>query len=109
MSIGRALNCKPRIQQFCENHQPKNGEGIDNDRLKAKHWYLLEALHTALGPFYAATLCSEGNNKTLSDWFCTLDFLLNDIDGSKNHFGELADANPGSEEYTFLQVGSAAS
>jgi hypothetical protein len=109
MSIGRALNCKQRIQQFCENHQPKRGEGIDNDRLKAKHWYLLEALHTALGPFYAATLSSEGNNKTLLDWFCTLDYVLDSIDASKNHFGKLADENPGSEEYTFLQAGAAAS
>lgn len=108
MSIGRALNCKQRIQQFCENHRPKRGEGIDNDRLKAEHWCLLEELHTALGPFYAATLCCEGNNKTLSKWFCTLDYVLDSVDASKNRFGDLADENPGSEEYTFLQAGAAA-
>jgi len=62
-----------------------------------------------LGPFFAATLSSEGNNKTLLDWFWTLDFVLDSVDASKNHFGELANENPGSEEYTFLQAGAAAS
>jgi len=108
MSIGRALNCKLRIQQFCENHHPKRGEGIENDRLKAHHWFLLEKLHDALEPFYEATLCSEGNDNTLSEWFCTLDYVLDSVDGSKNEFEELAGENPKSEEYTFLQAGAAA-
>jgi len=108
MSIGRALNCKLRIQQFCENHHPKRGEGLENDRLKAHHWFLLEKLHDALEPFYEATLCSQGNSNILSEWFCTLDYVLDSIDGSKNKFEELAGENPESEEYTFLQAGAAA-
>jgi hypothetical protein len=108
MSIGRALNCKLRIQQFCENHHPKRGEGIENDRLKAHHWFLLEKLHDALEPFYEATLCSEGNSNTLSEWIYTLDYVLDSADGSKNEFEELAGENPESEEYTFLQAGAAA-
>ena len=104
MSIGRALNCKLRIQQFCDNHCPKCGEGIENDRLRAHHWFLLEKLHDALEPFYEATLCSEGNNNTLSKWFYTLDYVLDSIDKSKIEFEALASENPESEEYSFLQA-----
>jgi hypothetical protein len=108
MSIGRALNCKLRIQQFCDNHHPKRGEGIENDRLKAHHWFLLEKLHDTLEKFYETTLCNEGNNTTLSGWFYSLDYLLDSIDRSKNEFEELADENPESEEYAFLQASAAA-
>lgn len=108
MSIGRALNCKLRIQQFCENHHPKRGEGVENDRLKAHHWFLLEKLHDALEPFYEATLCTQGNSNTLSEWFYTLDYVLDSIDGSKNEFEALAGENPESEEYAFLQAAAAA-
>src|SRR5579871_6601675 len=108
MSIGRALNCKMRIQQFCENHNPKHGEGIENDRLKPQHWRLLEKLHDTLGAFYETTLCGEGNNNTLGDWFYSLDYLLDSINSSKIEFEELADKYPKSEEYTFLQASAAA-
>ena len=108
MSIGRALNCKLRIQQFCENHHPKRGEGIENDRLKAHHWFLLEKLHDALEPFYEATLCSEGNSNTLSGWFTTLDYVLDSIYENKNEFEALAGKNSESEEYAFLQIAAAA-
>jgi hypothetical protein len=37
-----------------------------------------------------------------------LDYVLDSIDTSKTQFGELADENPGSEEYSFLQAGAAA-
>jgi hAT family C-terminal dimerisation region len=97
-----------RIQQFCENHHPKRGEGIENDRLKAHHWFLLERLHDSLEPFYEATLCCEGNDNTLSEWFYTLDYVLDSIDRSKNEFEELARDNPESEDYAFLQAASAA-
>lgn len=69
---------------------------------------MLQELHNALGPYYAGTLSSEGNSKTLMDWFYTLDFILDSTDASKNKFGDLADENPGSDEYTFLQAGAAA-
>src|SRR5579871_2579237 len=108
MSIGRALNCKMRIQQFCENHNPKHGEGIENDRLKPQHWRLLEKLHDTLGAFYETTLCGEGNNNTLGDWFYSLDYLLDSINSSKIEFEEHADKYPKSEEYTFLQASAAA-
>jgi hypothetical protein len=90
MSIGRALKCKLRIQQFCENHIPKPGEGIENDRLNAQHWLLLQKLHDALQPFYEASLCSQGNNNTLSDWFYTLDYVLDSIGKTKSEFETLA-------------------
>ena len=97
-----------RIQQFCDNHHPKRGEGIENDRLKAHHWFLLEKLHDALEPFYEATLCSQGNNNTLSEWFYTLDYVLDSIDKRKIEFEALASENPESEEYAFLQAASVA-
>jgi hypothetical protein len=97
-----------RIQQFCDNHCPKRGEGIENDRLNAHHWFLLEKLHDALGPFYEATLCSQGNNNTLSEWFYNLDYVLDSIGKSKNEFKELAEENPELEEYAILQAASAA-
>jgi len=61
-----------------------------------------------LEPFYEATLCSEGNNNTLSEWFYTLDYLLDSAEKSKIEFDALADENPKSEEYAFLQAASAA-
>jgi hypothetical protein len=93
MSIERALKCKFRIQQFCENHIPKRGEGIENDRLNVHHWFLLEKLHNALEPFYEATLYSQGNNNTLSEWFYTLDYVLYSIGNSKSEFDTLASEN----------------
>ena len=72
------------------------------------HWFLLEKLHDSLEPFYEATLCSQGNNNTLSEWFYTLDYVLDSIDRSKNEFETLAGENPKSEEYVFLQAASAA-
>jgi hAT family protein len=108
ISIGRALNCKPRIQQFCDSHRPKRGEGIENDRLKAHDWFLLEKLHDALHPFYEATLCSEGNDNTLSNWFYTLDYVLESTGKSENEFQALAEESPGSEEYIFLQTAAGA-
>ena len=108
MSIVRALNCKKRIQQFCDNHHPKRGEGIENDRLRAHHWFLLDKLRDALHPFYESTLCSEGNDDILSNWFYTLDYLFDSVGQSQNEFDELASENPESEEYTFLQAGAAA-
>lgn len=59
-------------------------------------------------PFYEATLCSEGNGNTLSDWFFTLDYVLKSTGESENDFQELANENPGSEEYVFLQTGAGA-
>jgi hAT family C-terminal dimerisation region len=108
MSIGRALKCKLRIQQFCENHIPKRGDGIENDRLNAHHWLLLEKLYDALQPFYDASLCSEGNDNTLSDWFFTLDYVLDSISKTKSKFEMLADEMPESDEYVFLQAAAAA-
>lgn len=67
-----------------------------------------EKLHDALEPFYEATLCSEGNDNTLSEWFYSLDYVLDCADRSKNEFKMLADENPGSEEYKVLQAASAA-
>src|SRR2546429_9918624 len=98
MSIRRALNCKLRIQQFCDNHCPKRGEGIENDRLRAHHWFLLEKLHDALEPFYEATLCSKGNNNILSEWFYTLDNVLDSAKRSKMGLDVLVVANPNSDE-----------
>jgi hypothetical protein len=110
MSIERALKCKLRIQQFCENRIPKRGEGIENDRLNAHHWFLLEKLHNTLEPFYEATLCSQGNNNTLSEWFYNLYYVLSgySIDNSKSEFDTLCSEKPQSDEYDFLQMAAAA-
>jgi len=55
-----------------------------------------------LEPFYETTLCSQGKNNTLSDWFSGLDYILNHINQSNNEFKKLAEDNPESEEYAFL-------
>jgi hypothetical protein len=61
-----------------------------------------------LEPFYEATLCSEGNNNTLSEWFYTLDYVLDSVNSSKDEFEALGAENPESEEYVFLRAASGA-
>ena len=59
-------------------------------------------------PFNEATLCSEGNDNTLSDWFYTLDYVLESTGKSENEFQVLAEESPGSEENIFLEMAAGA-
>jgi len=93
MSIGRFLNCKERIQEFCRTYKPtENAKKLKKDDiLKPKHWKQLEHLHDHLEAFQEATLMVEGCKTTLADHFQMLDWLLNALDTSKNKFTELSE------------------
>jgi hypothetical protein len=93
MAIGRFLNCKERIQEFCRTYKPtdKAKKLERDDILKPKHWKQLEHLHDSLEPFQEATLMVEGRKTSLADHFQMLDWLLNALDDSKQRFKELAD------------------
>lgn len=74
MSIGRALNVKERIQIFCDQYKPNQGQkDISQDRLTKQQWEELAHLHDQLEIFYDGTLSTEGRNSTLADHFQTLD------------------------------------
>lgn len=90
MSIGRALNVKERIQIFCDQYEPGQGQkDLSEDRLSSMHWKELEHLHDQLETFYEGTMMTEGRNATLADHFQTLDWLLNEIQVAKHRFEEL--------------------
>jgi hypothetical protein len=92
MAIGRFLNCRERVTEFCEIYQPTDSAKklADDDILKEKHWLQLEYLHTHLEPFYVATLLVEGPKTSLADAFQALDWLVDSLDTSKNAFLNLA-------------------
>ncbi|KAK8912230.1 hypothetical protein VCV18_012721 [Metarhizium anisopliae] len=90
MSIGRVLNVKERIQIFCDQYEPGQGQkDLSEDRLSSMHWKELEHLHDQLETFYEGTMMTEGRNATLADHFQTLDWLLNEIQVAKHKFEEL--------------------
>ncbi len=110
MSIVRALNCRPRIDAFCNAHIPKSrkGDGIESDRLGPQHWLLLGQLHDVLHSFYEATLCGEGQRDHLGQWFITMDWLLNEAWTSQENFRKQMEKHPGREEFSVLAAASAA-
>ncbi|KAJ6785140.1 hypothetical protein PWT90_08160 [Aphanocladium album] len=90
MSIGRALNVKERIQIFCDQYEPGQGQkDLSEDRLSPLHWKELEHLHDQLETFYEGTITTEGRDATLADHFQTLDWLLHEIQVGKQKFEEL--------------------
>ena len=92
MAITRFLNCKGRVQQFCHDYTPSSGSKplSKDDILQSHHWKELEHLHDHLETFYEATLMVEGNSTGLADHFQTLDWLLNQLDSTKQKFLELS-------------------
>ena len=70
ISIGRALNVKERIQIFCDQYEPGQGQkDLLEDHLSPQHWKELEHLHDQLETFYEGTIMTEGKNSTLADHF----------------------------------------
>lgn len=108
-SIVRAINCRSRIQRFCDTHMPKRGEGIENDRLTTHHWFLLEKLSSVLQPFYEATMCGQGHKHMLYRWFTTIDWLLDCTYDAQIDFQELRVKHGDHEEYTYLEAAACAS
>lgn len=107
MSIVRALNCRKRIEEFCNTHAPKKGPGIENERLLPHHWILLEKLESSLHPYYEATLCNEGKTDTLKQWFITMDWILDQAFTTQAEFSQLRLEHPDREEYAILETASA--
>ncbi len=90
MSIGRALNVKERIQIFCDQYEPGQGQkDLSEDRLSPMHWKEREHLHDQLETFYEGTIMTEGRNATIADHFQTLDWLLHEIQVARQKFEEL--------------------
>jgi hypothetical protein len=99
MSIGRALNCRRRIQQYITEYD------IGNCDVLSRHdWKVLEKVHSSLLCYYEATLCCQGNNHSLDRWFSTLDFLFSRSHGALCEFRDLKEKNPESEEYVWLEA-----
>lgn len=98
MSIGRALNCRRRIQQYVAEYD------IGCEVLSRHDWKVLEKVHSTLYCYYEATLCSEGNNHCLGRWFPTLDFIFSKSLGALCEFRDLKEDNPQCREYVWLEA-----
>ncbi|KAF2837673.1 hypothetical protein M501DRAFT_1059146 [Patellaria atrata CBS 101060] len=48
--------------------------------------------------FYEATMLNEGNKSSISNWFSTLDYLLDRLDDTKLYFQELVEEYPENED-----------
>lgn len=54
------------------------------------HWQELSHLHDHLESFYEATIMVEGNHTDLVDHFQTMDWLLPELETTKEKFFELS-------------------
>lgn len=86
---------------------PKKGNVIDKDHLGTGRW-LLDRLHDVLHSFCEATLCSDGKQDHLGQWFITMDWLLNEAWTSQETFRQLKGSFPDREEYSILAAASVA-
>jgi hypothetical protein len=60
MSIGRALNCRMRIQRYAVAHDLES-----HMTLSRRDWEILENIYSTLHTYYEATLCGEGRDHHL--------------------------------------------
>ena len=92
MAITHFLNCKGRVQQFCYNYTPSSGsKPLSKDDILQSHYQKeLEYLHDYLETFYKATLIVKGNSTGLANYFQTFNWLLNQLDSTKQKFLELS-------------------
>jgi hypothetical protein len=94
--ITRSLELKDRIDRFSKawlHHTPKEKVLVAN-KLKVQHWKQLDRIQDALSTFEVATMDSQGNCRTLSDWYPTISFILDTIDGFKMDFASEAGDDP---------------
>jgi hypothetical protein len=99
MSIGRALNCRKRIQQYVAEHDI----GCC-DALSRHDWKVLEKVHSTLHCYYEATLCCEGNNHSFGRWFPILDYIFSRSLSALCEFRGLKEENPECQEYVWLEA-----
>lgn len=60
MAIGRALNVRERITEFCYLHQATGTDRrLEDDTLSRCEWDQLERIYTLLEDFYAITLTAR--------------------------------------------------
>ena len=88
MAIGRALNVRERIVEFCFMHQAVGADRrLEDDTLSRCEWDQLKRIYGLLEDFYATTMVNEGHRKAfLYDWFPSLHVLLNEIDTQHQSF-----------------------
>ena len=67
---------------------PNSKKLTKDDLLKPRHWDELGHLHDHLETFYEATIMVEGNRTGLADHFQTLDWLLLELEKTKQKFLE---------------------
>ena len=98
VSIGRALNCRKRIQDYQSNYDIG-----DCEPLTRHDWKVLEQVHGVLQSYYAATMCSQGKDNHIGVWFSTLDFVFARTWDAVCHFQELREESPNLPEYAWLE------
>lgn len=99
MSIGRALRCRRRMQQYISEFDIGKCEAL------TRHdWVVLEKLHSFLGSYYEATMCAQGNEEHLGGWLSTLDFIHSRTSQAVREFHDLREQNPSSPEYSWLEA-----
>lgn len=88
LAIGRAINVRERIVEFCYLHQAVGSDRrLEDDTLSRCEWDQLERIYTLLEDFYATTMVNEGHRKAyLYDWFPSLHVLLNEINTQHESF-----------------------
>jgi hypothetical protein len=95
MSIGRALQCRRRIQQYIGEFDIGKREAFTRH-----NWIVLEKLHSFLRSYYyEATMCAQGNEEHLGGWLSTLDFVHSRTLQAVREFGALRDQNLSCPEY----------
>ena len=99
VSIGRALNCRKRIQDYQSNYDIGDCEPLTHH-----DWKVLEKVHSVLESYYAATMCCQGRKVHIGKWFPTLDFLFSRNWDTLCHFRKLKEDNPDRPEYTWLEA-----
>jgi len=99
MSIGRALRCRRRLQQYIVEFDIGKCEAL------TRHdWVVLEKLHSFLGSYYEATMYAQGNEDHLGGWLSTLDFIHSRTSQAVREFQDLREQNPSCPEYSWLET-----
>ncbi|KAN0067206.1 hypothetical protein V8E54_014661, partial [Elaphomyces granulatus] len=89
MSIGRALKCRKRLQQYMSENETGNYQPLTSD-----DWKTLKKLHGMLEGFYLATLCTEGNKDHLGRWLPAMEFVYSKVSSFVSETRELKEKEP---------------
>ena len=99
MSIGRALKCRKRLQQYISENNIGNCQPLTTD-----DWKPLKKLHRMLESFYTATLCTEGNQDHLGRWLPAMEFIYSKVSGFVAEAKELRGNEPYNLRYPWLEA-----